>query len=154
VKALAFSIARWSIRNTTDVINGIDTSLVWSQYPVHLRSPSHGTFPYLRQSLLPFRPRFARGPKAPPPFGMAAQRMPGMRLPVVGYLPLLRATVERNVAWAPRTLRALPSSISRVGGRVAARIRGGCNISADASATRVQPRSRRSSGLQSSYPQV
>src|SRR6266852_4295585 len=41
--------------------------------------------------------------------------MPGMRLAMVGYVPVLRRTLERNVARPSRALRALSSPVSHAG---------------------------------------
>ena len=107
-----------TIRNTTDVIGVIDTFQTRRQSAPHKGGPAHGTFPRLRQPLLPFRPRLAGSPKAAPPGGVVVSAMPGMRLAVVGHLPVLCRTLKRDLARPPRALRALPSSVSHASCRL------------------------------------
>jgi hypothetical protein len=119
---------RKTIRNTTDVIGVIDTFQTRRQSAPHKGGPAHGTLPRLRQPLLPFRPRLAGSPKAAPPGGVVVSSMPGVRVAVVGHLPVLCRTLERDVARPPRALCALPSSVSHARCRVVRRPAARCTI--------------------------
>jgi hypothetical protein len=105
-------------RNTTDVIGVIDTFRPRRQSAPLRGGPSHGTFPRLRQPFLPFRPRLAGSPKATPPGRAVVSAMPGMRLAVVGHLPVLCRTLERDVARPPRAVHVLPSPVSHASCRL------------------------------------
>ena len=100
------------LRNTTDVIGVIDMSRPQRESAPLKGGSAHGTFPRLRQPLLPFRPRLAGSSQATPPGRAFVSAMSGMRFAVVGHLSVLCRTLERDLARPPRALRALPSSVS------------------------------------------